>query len=239
MPSSHSSAARQAGISNLLYLVLAAAVIAVAVLAFFALREQAEPPPEQATAKPEQQEQQARHAEPPAVKTVDFQQAEIQQEPESSPEPEASSDADTERGLFERGGRARPLKDGLAGGTEAQDDPGPSPQARSRPANAVDAFDYGVLDGRVRIGVFGKSGIPDYKASVSDSQIVIQMPGEFRYVEQFSRTLNINRFGVSSARLARDDRGMRMTITITPALRHEPFLIEDPHGLMVAFEPRR
>ena len=46
-------------------------------------------------------------------------------------------------------------------------------------------------------------------------------------------------FGVARASLGRYERGMRMRIDVTPALKHEPFLIEDSRGLMIAFEPRK
>lgn len=219
---------------GLLYLGLSALVIAVAVAAFLVLRGQEHSAQEEVLVDEQARVSQTLKAEPPPIKTVDMQKDAIQRKPQPSAPPRVAESAG-QGGLFDRGGKTLPLTDGLAGGSEIK---GNEAMAAERAPNAVDFFDYGVLDGRVRIGVFGKGGIPDYRVSVTDSLIVIEMPGEFRYVEEFSRTLQIQQFGVASAALARDPRGMRMSIGVTPQLAHQPFLIEDPQGLMVAFEPR-
>ncbi len=218
---------------GLLYVALSALVIGVAVAAFLVLRGQSEQVQEAQLAEEQERVTQTLQAEPPTVKTVDLQKDAVQRAPAASPAAPSGSSRDA-GGLFDRGGKTLPLTDGLAGGSEIK---GNEAMAAQRPPNAVDFFDYGVLDGRVRIGVFGKGGIPDYRVSLGDGLIVIEMPGEFRYVEEFSRTLQIQQFGVSSAALGRDKRGMRMVIRVTPQLAHQPFLVEDPQGLMVAFEP--
>lgn len=177
----------------------------------------------------------------PDITPVDLQQERAEQRI-SAPPRSQNGDAAAESGnkgavdLFERGTRKVPLTDGLAGGSEALVDRSSAAPPR---ANGVDAFDFGVLDGRVRVGVFGKGPIPDYRASVGDERIVIEMPGDFRYVEEFGRALEVEAFGVDSARLQRDARGMRMIIDVTAGLKYQPFLVEDPRGLMVAFEPKK
>lgn len=189
------------------------------------------------------QEQAALSAEPPAIKEVNMQEAEIDDTPARQGRPEelvVSDKSSDEAGLFERGGRKIPLTDGLTGGSESLIGADSSaPAGPSGKVHAVDAFDYGVLDGRVRVGVFGKGPIPDYRVRLSNDHYVIDMPGEFRYVENFNQALAIERLGVGQARLARYERGMRMRIDVTPALQHEPYLIEDSRGLMIAFEPRK
>lgn len=188
------------------------------------------------------QEQAALSAEPPAIKQVNMQDTEIDDAParQGRSVDDANADAEGEAGLFERGGRKIPLKDGLTGGSESLiGSDATAPASQKRKVHAVDAFDYGVLDGRVRIGVFGKGPIPDYRVRLTDDHYVIEMPGEFRYVENFSQGLSIERFGVAQASLSRYDRGMRMRIDVTAGLKHEPFLIEDSRGLMIAFEPRK
>ncbi len=174
-------------------------------------------------------------AEPPPIKTVDMQATAVEAVAKTAPTMPATQKSRNDEMFARDQGRVLPLKDGLAGGSEASN----KPAAPASVANAVDAFDFGVLDGRVRIGVFGKSSIPDYRATVSKNEYLIEMPGQFQYVEEFSRTLKIEQFGVLSARIARDARGMNLRIAVSSDLAHEPFLIEDPHGLMVAFEPRR
>lgn len=227
----------QTGAANGLKYLLLTIVVAALVIGALSLLWPDEPA-ETADTGPAPQD---RPAEPPAVAPVDFQQAEIEDDGPTTSQTRqtgadgASAAARGDTDLFNRGTRKRPLTDGLAGGREAEAPGATTPAPR---ANAVDAFDFGILDGRVRVGVFGKGPIPDYRASVGDERITIEMPGEFRYVEEFSRALPIEAFGVDSARLMRDARGMRMVIDVTQGLKFEPFLIEDSRGLMVAFEPK-
>lgn len=224
----------QSGAGNtLVYLAMAVLVAAAAAVAVY-LVSQSGADDDLTTA--EEHQERLLSAAPPEERPVDFQDTQIER-PVTRPQTKPDS-ADDTSDLFAREGKKLPLTDGLAGGREAEPASTSSPSPAPR-VNAVDAFDYGVLDGRVRIGVFGKAAIPDYRVRVRGQTYVIEMPGEFRYVEEFGRTLNIDRFGVASARLERDARGMRMTIQATAGLKHEPFLIEDPRGLMVAFEPRQ
>lgn len=234
------SARRQRG-NAAMYVLLSVLVVAGAAGAIYLLsqdEEQSMP----AEAMPSQ-EQAALSAEPPAIKEVNMQEAEIDDTPARqgrSTQAQSGEQNDDEAGLFERGGRKIPLTDGLTGGSESLIGADSSaPAGKPGKVHAVDAFDYGVLDGRVRVGVFGKGPIPDYRVRLSNDHYVIDMPGEFRYVENFSQALSIERFGVAQAHLGRYDRGMRMRIDVTPALQHEPYLIEDSRGLMIAFEPRK
>ena len=225
----------QTGAGNtLVYLAMAVLVAAATAVAVY-LFSQSDRGDEDVATEEDRQER-LLGAAPPEEQPVDFQDTPIEA-PVNRSRTTADSSGDTSD-LFAREGKKMPLTDGLAGGREAQANSTSSPSPAPR-VNAVDAFDYGVLDGRVRIGVFGKAAIPDYRVRVRNQTYVIEMPGEFRYVEDFGRTLNIDRFGVATARLERDARGMRMTIQATAGLKHEPFLIEDPRGLMVAFEPRQ
>lgn len=231
-------ARRQAGNSTL-YLALAVLVLVGVGIAVYLLSQADKAPKE--TALPNQ-DAPLMNVEPPEIKSVDMQETEVDWSPQpSQPSTAERDEVSSENGLFERGGRKIPLQDGLAGGTEAQADAGSETAApgTGRKLHALDAFDFGVLDGRVRIGVFGKGPIPDYRVTLKQTEYVIDMPGEFRYLDQFGKALQIERFGVSSARLERSPRGMRMRIAVTQGLRHEPFLIEDSKGLMIAFEPRR
>ncbi len=235
------SAYRQRG-NAAMYVLLSVLVVAGAAGAIYLLSQnQDDSMPVEAMPS---QEQAALSAEPPAIKEVNMQEAEIDDTPARQGRPaktqaNAEDDSD-EAGLFERGGRKIPLTDGLTGGSESLiGADSTAPTGPSRKVHAVDAFDYGVLDGRVRVGVFGKGPIPDYRVRLSNDHYVIDMPGEFRYVENFNQALVIERFGVGQARLVRYERGMRMRIDVTPALKHEPYLIEDSRGLMIAFEPRK
>lgn len=192
------------------------------------------------------QDQPLADAEPDAIQSVDMQTSEIDDNSAGQVSGEPSANEADAGGLFERGGRKIPLEDGLAGGSEASNKaPGSgnnndsSNTARQRKLHALDAFDYGVLDGRVRIGIFGKGPIPDYRVRLTQTDYIIDMPGEFRYLDQFGRALLIEQFGVRRAWLERTDRGMRMRIDVTQGLQHKPFLIEDAKGLIIAFEPRR
>lgn len=230
---------RQKGAANtLLYIALTGLVAVAVALTLYLLTGEQEPSSSQAEATPEVPQL---NAEPPPIQTVDMQEAKPETWPPARPrQPTPASPSTPAPGMFNRPGRKIPLTDGLAGGSEAVK-PATRTNLETAPrstANAVDSFDFAVLDGRVRIGVFGKTAISDYRAQVSKARYVIEMPGEYRYVEEFSKALTIRSFGVSSAQLMRTPRGMRLVIDITPDLRHQPFLIEDPHGLMVAFEPR-
>lgn len=223
-----------------LYVVLSVLVVAGAGGAVYLLSQSEEDAPQ--PQEMPSQEQAALSAEPPAIKQVDMQDTVIDDRParEGKAVDSQNNDSAGEAGLFERGGRKIPLKDGLTGGSESLiGADAEAPASSARKVHAVDAFDYGVLDGRVRIGVFGKGPIPDYRVRLSNDHYVIDMPGEFRYVENFSQALSVERFGVARASLGRYERGMRMRIDVTPALKHEPFLIEDSRGLMIAFEPRK
>lgn len=224
---------RQRGSS--IYIVLSLLVLIAIGVVIFLLTQQDQA---EVATLPEQ-DQPVLNAEPPAIKPVDMQQAEIDSSLVNRPTAVSSSDKGTaEADLFSRRGRKIPLEDGLAGGSEAEmgsNATTSSAAARSR-VHALDAFDYGVLDGRVRIGVFGKGPIPDYRVKLTSSYYVIDMPGEFRYIDDFSRALVIERFGVARAQLSRSPRGIQLRIDVTKALKHQPFLIEDAKGLMVAFE---
>lgn len=229
---------RQAGASdNLKYIALTVGVAILVVIGLTLLwPDDSEEPAVDQEAAPAQN----RPAEPPEIKAVDLDEATTATpRPQTTAAPnDDSAESDEDVDIFNRGERKRPLTDGLAGGSE---EPAKNPDAAAptKRVNAIDFFDFGVLDGRVRIGIFGKGPIPDYKASVREREITIDMPGEFRYVEEFSRRLAIEALGVAGARLTRNARGMEMRIEVTAGLQHQPFLIEDKRGLIVAFEPRR
>ena len=195
--------------NSTLYMVLGLLLLAGFSVALY-LKAQSEKAAETESTLPPQEEA-ILNAEPPAVKTVDMQDVLIQDNSASrfptSTKPAESASTEKSPGsndLFERGTRKIPLEDGLAGGSEAQTAEAPA-QDRSPTAtvHALDAFDYGVLDGRVRIGVFGKGPIPDYRVSLKQTRYVIDMPGEFRYLDQFGSALVIEQFGVSRAWLER------------------------------------
>jgi hypothetical protein len=231
--------AQKGAANTLLYVALTALVaVGVAITLYFLTQNKEEPAKGMEPASIEAVDPYAR-TEPPVIKPVDMQRTQIQELGKTTQQADGTGDAHsgTTNSLFDRGGKKMPLTDGLAGGSESND----ATSRNAAPAtvvNAVDGFDYGVLDGRIRIGVFGKGKISDYRVSVTTGRYVIEMPGEYRYVEEFSRRLTIDQLGISAAQLKRDARGMRMIIEVTPALQHEPFLLEDRHGLIVAFEPR-
>ena len=221
--------------SSSLYLALTALVV-VGVGAAVYLLAQSKPSDE--SAELPQQDQPVLNAEPEPFTAVDMQKAAIEVAGSSQPRPASAGKNAAGDSLFERGGRKIPLEDGLAGGTEASNENAAANPINNRPVHALDAFDYGVLDGRVRIGVFGKGAIPDYRVNLNNTRYTIEMPGEFRYLDQFGKALMVEQFGVNRAWLERSSRGMRMHIDVTRGLKHKPFLIEDPKGLIIAFEPK-
>ena len=226
--------ARQRQLGNTtVYLALAAILVVGVGIAVYLMSKSAQ---QSELAVLPSEDQPLLSAEPPAITTVDMQQAEIDDTAARQARPKNPNDRSKAGDLFASNGRKIPLEDGLAGGSEAL--PNGSSSTGRRSVHAVDAFDYGVLDGRVRVGVFGKGPIADYRVSLNASDYVIDMPGEFRYLDEFSQALIVGQFGVKQARLERTARGMRMRIDVTPGLQHKPFLIEDPKGLIIAFEPK-
>ncbi|MGJ8670897.1 MAG: hypothetical protein ACSHXK_15530 [Oceanococcus sp.] len=224
----------QSGSSSLYLALTALVVVGVGTAVYFLAQSKTA---EEAAELP-QEDQAVLNVEPAPFTAVDMQKTEIKVSDASRSKPEAASNGRAGDNLFERGGRKIALEDGLAGGSEVAAANSPSNPSDTRKVHALDAFDYGVLDGRVRIGVFGKGAIPDYRVKLNNTRYTIEMPGEFRYLDQFGKALVVEQFGVNRAMLERTSRGIRMHIEVTGGLKHKPFLIEDPKGLIIAFEPK-
>lgn len=163
---------------------------------------------------------------PPPVKPVDLASAPTQK---AGGTEDGKSEAEKLERLYREGQTKRPFEDGY----ESED------VGRPVATPMISAFDYGVLDGRVRVGVFGNGSIPKYTTRQTGDEFIIEMPGEYKFFRPLERRLPIDAYRVNVARLETDASGMRIKISTSPPLEHEPFIIEDTYGLMLAFEPRR
>ncbi len=210
--------------------VAALILIAAAVLIWLKYGRSAEVPTGLATLE---------SADPEPIAAVNLDQStDVESAPRAA---QGTADAAGDR-LFNDGQRVLPFVDGYESEAEAaanSGDPAPATTAHSDETLRLNAFDFGVLDGRVRVGVFGNGPIPRYRTRKDGDRYLIEMTGQFEFSRPIDQTLTIEAYRVAGAELTRTTKGLTLSVSTAPPLNHVPFVIEDSYGLMLAFEPRR